>query len=142
MVYPKMHIFLGFRPEPKFLRHISVSLYIYFASCLFKNRYITNKPQGTKLARTVLAFRNSEGEANHLISMAANFVQKMAVMLVVIVLGMLVVELQPAEGAFAISMNPCTLPKCIAACKNILHGKFMSASCVITSHGKLCICLG
>ncbi|KAJ1417885.1 hypothetical protein SESBI_16351 [Sesbania bispinosa] len=72
--------------------------------------------------------------------MAGNFVQKLAVMLIVTVVAMLVMELQTAEGAFAIPLNPCTLPECIAKCKNILGPKFLSASC--TNNATLCICLG
>ncbi|KAJ1417886.1 hypothetical protein SESBI_16353 [Sesbania bispinosa] len=74
--------------------------------------------------------------------MAKHFVQKLAVILMVTVVGMLVMELQPAECAFAIPLNPCTLPECISQCKKILQGKFISASCTNGSQGKLCICLG
>ncbi|KAL2347063.1 hypothetical protein Fmac_001063 [Flemingia macrophylla] len=62
-----------------------------------------------------------------------------AMMLVVI---MLVLVAQPAECAFAVPLNPCTLPECIAQCKKILQAKFMSASCTTGSQGNLCICLG
>ncbi|RDY07444.1 hypothetical protein CR513_08440, partial [Mucuna pruriens] len=62
--------------------------------------------------------------------------KKLDMMLVVTALVMLVMlEAQPAECAFGIPLNPCTLPVCTAKCKNILHQKFMSASCTITSRG-------
>ncbi|KAK7292951.1 hypothetical protein RJT34_15809 [Clitoria ternatea] len=74
--------------------------------------------------------------------MAQKFVKKMAVVFVVTVFVMLFWELQPAESAFAIPLNPCELPQCIAECKKILNQKFISASCTTNSQGKLCICLG
>ncbi|KAG5035762.1 hypothetical protein AAZX31_04G180400 [Glycine max] len=74
--------------------------------------------------------------------MAKNFSKKLAMMLVVTVLVMLVLVPQPAECVFAISLHPCTLPVCIAKCTQILKHKFMSASCTITSTGKLCLCFG
>ncbi|CAI0384733.1 unnamed protein product [Linum tenue] len=47
------------------------------------------------------------------------------------------------EGAFSIYINPCTLPACIAACKNVLKDKFKSASCASSppATGKFCLCL-
>nr|KYP49693.1 hypothetical protein KK1_028561 [Cajanus cajan] len=73
---------------------------------------------------------------------ATNFTKKLAFILVVTVLIMLVFVPQPSECAFAVPLNPCTLPECIAQCKKILHAKFMSASCTTGSQGNLCICLG
>lgn len=65
--------------------------------------------------------------------MAENLPKKLGVMLVVIVLvAILVLEPQLVECSFSIPFNPCTLPECIAQWKNILHKKFMSASCMIT----------
>lgn len=59
-------------------------------------------------------------------------------------IGMLVFEVQPAEGAFGIILDPCTPDECIARCQKILGEKYLSASCakVGASAGKLCICLG
>ncbi|KAI4343582.1 hypothetical protein L6164_010916 [Bauhinia variegata] len=64
-----------------------------------------------------------------------------------VVIAMLVMLLlggsHPVEGAFAIPLDPCTLPECIAECKKILQQKFLSATCSDGSEGKkLCICLG
>ncbi|ESW09879.1 hypothetical protein PHAVU_009G164000 [Phaseolus vulgaris] len=67
---------------------------------------------------------------------------KLGMIFVIIVLMMLVLEPKPVECAFAVPLNPCTLPECIAQCKKILHAKFMSASCTTGSQGNLCICLG
>ena len=72
--------------------------------------------------------------------MAEKLAKILTVILVVTVMAM---EAQPVDSAFAIAMDPCTLPECIAKCKNILGQKFMSASCVKNgSKGALCICLG
>ncbi|KAK7379672.1 hypothetical protein VNO78_34361 [Psophocarpus tetragonolobus] len=74
----------------------------------------------------------------HLFAKRENLAKKMGVMLVVTVMIMLVLESQQVECAFAIPLNPCTLPECIARCKDILHEKFMSASCMTTgSKGSL-----
>ncbi|KAK7350716.1 hypothetical protein VNO77_09615 [Canavalia gladiata] len=72
----------------------------------------------------------------------ANLSKKLVVNMMVTVLIMLVSEPQAVESAFAIPLNPCTLAQCIAECKKILQGKFMSATCASNSQGKLCICLG
>lgn len=61
--------------------------------------------------------------------------------MVVVLLGLILMATGPgiAEGVFGIAMNPCSVPKCSSACKNILHEKFMSASCY---NGTLCMCFG
>ncbi|KAL0342303.1 UNVERIFIED_CONTAM: hypothetical protein Scaly_1892900 [Sesamum calycinum] len=46
------------------------------------------------------------------------------------------------ECAIGIDLNPCTLVECIAACKKVLEGKFVSATCAAGPKGKYCICLG
>ncbi|KAI4336348.1 hypothetical protein L6164_014885 [Bauhinia variegata] len=62
---------------------------------------------------------------------------------VILAITMLVLGgLEPAECAFAIPLNPCTLAECIAECKKALQAKFLSATCAASSQGKLCICLG
>ncbi|KAL3015509.1 hypothetical protein AAZX31_06G160300 [Glycine max] len=73
---------------------------------------------------------------------AINFAKELALILMITLIVMLVLEPQPVECAFAVPLNPCTLPECIAQCKKILHAKFMSASCTTGSQGNLCICLG
>ncbi|MBA0880890.1 hypothetical protein Goshw_011360 [Gossypium schwendimanii] len=69
---------------------------------------------------------------------------KFELVLIVMAMAMGVLVLSPslAEGAFGIQLNPCTLDKCIAACKKILHEKFLSATCATGPQGKYCICLG
>lgn len=68
--------------------------------------------------------------------------KKFALVLVAMVLGFLVLGLDPVECAFGIQLNPCTLPQCIAECKKALQEKFLSATCAMGPQGKFCICLG
>ncbi|KAK7411009.1 hypothetical protein VNO78_02334 [Psophocarpus tetragonolobus] len=71
---------------------------------------------------------------------ATNLAKKLIVITAIV---MLVFEApQGVECAFAVPLDPCTLPQCIAKCKKILNAKFMSASCTTGSQGNLCICLG
>ncbi|KAG8652691.1 hypothetical protein MANES_06G122100v8 [Manihot esculenta] len=64
------------------------------------------------------------------------------VTLVALVLGLMILGANHAEGAFSIQLNPCTLAQCIAECKKALQEKYLSATCATGSQGKFCICLG
>lgn len=87
-------------------------------------------------------FKNLKGKPVFFSMAATNFPKKLALIMVITVMVMLVLEPQHVECAFAVPLNPCTVPECIAQCKKILHAKFMSASCTTGSQGNLCICLG
>ncbi|EEF29915.1 conserved hypothetical protein [Ricinus communis] len=53
------------------------------------------------------------------------------ILVYVLIVGMIFMASSPgvAEAMVSIIMNPCELSKCIEACKNLLHDKFLSASC-------------
>lgn len=75
-------------------------------------------------------------------SMEISAMKKFLTVLIAVAMCMLIFGARDGESAIAISLNPCTLDKCIDACKNVLKEKFQSASCVINPKGKLCVCLG
>lgn len=58
------------------------------------------------------------------------------------IIGVIVLAPKNVECAIGINLNPCTLPECIAACKKVLEGNYVSATCATGPKGKYCICLG
>ncbi|EYU43039.1 hypothetical protein MIMGU_mgv11b020439mg [Erythranthe guttata] len=61
-----------------------------------------------------------------------------AIMIIVV----LILAPKYVECAIGIDLNPCTLPECITACRKVLEGKYVSATCATGPRGKFCICLG
>lgn len=64
------------------------------------------------------------------------------ILIVAIAIGFVVLSPKIVESAIGIDLNPCTVPECISACKKVLQGKYVSATCATGPKGKYCVCLG
>ncbi|TMW94792.1 hypothetical protein EJD97_009790 [Solanum chilense] len=65
------------------------------------------------------------------------------IMLMMVIMALIICDpINVVESAVGIDIHPCTLPACIAACKELLKDKYKSATCATGPKGKYCICLG